>query len=649
MSARKKTSGLNKTLVLEDERQREKRYKKRLKDRAKKIAEYEGPANAKIVARGLPPRRVYGDTFVGRVALVRPDDDLLNGGTDFYIGETYAVVDGINVFGWTSPIACTFFGGSDHHELCTDVAAVRAFRHNGEIVDFVDERLRADGPADPFGQTQKLNIPAPAVVPKLPTPKPPKPPVRDGASPDAQQPGEKSEGAGEELPPVRAEELLREQMLAPRAKSLGAVLSTLQPDQYELVAVPAMDSMIIEGQPGTGKTIVASHRAAYLINEDTPAEYTLDGKVLVVGPTVGYSNHVRQVINRLTGDSGRATVLSLPELADVIIGEKGPAQTGPYREYPHFPWQLAKVVRSTIARTRAVNDEIPRPAQAFEYLRTSPVATALHPELAPYLRQLPSYQEALGSRALAPLIAFIHWEIEKPESLKFVEHVIVDEAQDVTPLEWLLLDEINEADAWTILGDLNQRRSDHTLGSWREVLDVIAIDRATPVHKMRRGYRSTRPILEYANQLLPRDQRPVYAFQDNGPNPTVRKVRASDLGDAAVLELERLIAAYPAGTVAAICQIPQAITKSLRIKGWVNDGHNRSLWTRGGKEVSIFLPDGARGLEFDAVVVVEPAEFPTRYGRLGTLYTALTRANRELSVVHATPLPRSLKAPVNRG
>ncbi|MFM8858217.1 MAG: ATP-binding domain-containing protein [Actinomycetota bacterium] len=245
---------------------------------------------------------------------------------------------------------------------------------------------------------------------------------------------------------------------------------------------------------------------------------------------------------------------------------------------------------------------------------------------------------------MAPLIAFIHWEIQKPDSLRFVEHVIVDEAQDVTPLEWLLLDEINEADAWTILGDLNQRRSDHTLATWAEVLEVIAIERETPIRKMQRGYRSTRPILEYANQLLPRDQRPVFAFQESGPLPTIRKVRERDLGDRALDELERLLDAYPSGTVAAICQTPSVVTNSLRIVGWVNDGRNRSIWTKGDRAVNILVPDAARGLEFDAVVVVEPAAFPTRYGRLGTLYTALTRANRELAVVHATPLPKSLKA-----
>ena len=126
----------------------------------------------------------------------------------------------------------------------------------------------------------------------------------------------------ESVPPVRAEELLRTQLQAPRTKSLAPVLATLQPDQYELVTVPAMESMIVEGQPGTGKTIVASHRAAYLINEERPPENTLDGNILLIGPTIGYSNHVRDVVNRMTGGTDRIKILAIPQLMQRILGLK---------------------------------------------------------------------------------------------------------------------------------------------------------------------------------------------------------------------------------------------------------------------------------------------------------------------------------------
>jgi len=66
-------------------------------------------------------------------------------------------------------------------------------------------------------------------------------------------------------------------------------------------------------------------------------------------------------------------------------------------------------------------------------------------------------------------------------------------------------------------------------------------------------------------------------------------------------------------------------------------------WRRAEAEVTVHKPDSARGLEFDAVIVVEPADFPVNYGRRGPLYTALTRPNRELSIVHSKPLPDALR------
>ena len=56
----------------------------------------------------------------------------------------------------------------------------------------------------------------------------------------------------------------------------------------------------------------------------------------------------------------------------------------------------------------------------------------------------------------------------------------------------------------------------------------------------------------------------------------------------------------------------------------------------------VLTPDAARGLEFDAVIVIEPGLFPRNLGRQGALYTSLTRANRQLVVVHNRPLPAEL-------
>jgi hypothetical protein len=281
--------------------------------------------------------------------------------------------------------------------------------------------------------------------------------------------------------------LLRKQLKAPRAKSLAPVLATLQPNQYKLVTAPAMQSMIVEGQPGTGKTIVASHRAAYLINEETPPENTLDGNILLIGPTIGYTNHVRDVVNRLTGGTDRIKILAIPQLMQRILGVKYEPRGPSSRSWQDVDWKLGTLARSAIHRLKTSKVMTPTTAQAYEHLRQNggpdrPITP--DPEWSAYLDRLPPYKDAFPLRAHAPLMAFIEWEIAKPSELGFIEHIIVDEAQDVTPLEWFLLGAINEAHAWTLLGDLNQRRSDHTLSSWRQIREVLGLS-----EEMRRSRR----------------------------------------------------------------------------------------------------------------------------------------------------------------
>ena len=648
-------------LELQDERTAEKRYGEQLRKNARDQPRPHFFAGKKAPNRpDVPPGHL-----VGRVALSKPDDVITGDRNDFYVGEKYVKVDGVEVYCWTNPIACLYFRQNHQHnsrnhlgELCEDVAVIRSFRHvNGHIVEFADDRLRDDAPSRPFPR-RGLAVPAAPIRP-LPRPKTqdPKGPealrpkaTRDDQTADASETHREyasnlsraiDAGSG-----VRAEELLRSQLSAPRGKGLGPVLSTLQPDQYDLVTVPAMDSMVIEGQPGTGKTIVASHRAAYLVNEQTPSEHSLSGSVLVVGPTSGYSRHIRDIVQRLGDSEGRISVLSMPELMRQILNvdyePTGPASN----EGRDADSMLGRVARLAIDLLREADGKQPSRETVFECMRQNRAAgrpLTRKTDWATYLRSLPSYKKALGLRAHRPLLAFIEWETVRPVDLGQIRHIIVDEAQDVTALEWCLLHAINEAEAWTILGDLNQRRSDHTLSSWRDVFDELALDPDTKIRHLARAYRSTKPILEFANGLLPRKQRLSKAFQYDGPGPQLKKVNEKEIGSAVSREVTRLIDAYPLGTVAVITVRPDPIRKALRKSGWVATSLDMRFWQHDGSEVAVLRPDSARGLEFDAVVVVEPAEFPTNYGRQGPLYTALTRANRELAVVHSRPLPRELK------
>lgn len=637
----------DKELELADEQTAQRLYSRELQKKSRQPVPYQ-TIRSRMWVDGLPAPKVMSEAhLIGRVALTHSDPDL--DGSDFYIGETRATLDGVRVFSWAAPVACTFFRGTRHHEWCDDVAVIRAFSRRGDLItDFHDEVIRDDVPVPGF-RKRGLSIPV-APARSLPRPKLTNGTTQDRKTQSVVRPAAPATRHRAEEIPVRAEALLRAQLQAPRTKSLASVLATLQPDQYDLVTEPAMTCMIVEGQPGTGKTIVASHRVAYLINEETLPEKTLDGDILLVGPTDGYSRHVRSVVARLTDGSSRVKVRALPTLMNGILGLKnnpgGPDARG-WRDVDAFLGELAtKAVyqfRSIIGHTMSVE-------KAYEYLRANgetrhPVTT--DPEWIVYLRSLPPYRKALTLRVHTPLLALLQvlWEGTTALSLGNVEHIVVDEAQDVTALEWYLLAEINQTIGWTLLGDLNQRRSDHTLATWSQVLDVLGVEPGeAAVRTLQRGYRSTRPILQYASRLLPARERNLLAFQSSGPEPRMTKTSPATLNRAIADEINRLLILYPKGTVAVIAVKPETVWTNLRVTGWsAEPGEGSRQWERDGRTVAVLAPDDARGLEYDAVIVVEPDAFPRNFGRQGPLYTALTRPNRELVILHTRPLPQALR------
>lgn len=642
-------------LELENERAAQKRYVQKLEEGRHFPSSISGPRNTQWTGSGVRPQPpAFDGHLVGRIALVRPNP-IIDGNSEFYIGERHCSdLNGVEVFGWAAPVACTFFRGTEHHALCDEVAVVRSFVHRrGEIVDFADEGIRDDIPAQPF-RRRGLSVPVPPKQPgadnselsinSLPASDGGKTKAEVGLGAPTTQPGHQSP-VSERV--VRAESLLVGQLRAPRTERLVPVLGTLQPDQYELVSVAARDSIIVEGKPGTGKTIIASHRAAYLVNEDIPAWNALDGDVLVIGPTREYSNHVRDVIRRLSRGSSRIRILSMPELTQHILGFRNELQGRASQTWREVDVKLAMYAESAMRELKIRDGSPPTAKDVYEYLRTNgtPKKWVTHDEeWSRYLSSIPGYNEAVKYRSQIALLAFIQWKLQAAKDLVDIKHIIVDEAQDVTPLEWFLLAAINDAGSWSIMGDLNQRRSDHTLSSWQHVIDVIDKDPSEiPIHTLERGYRSTKPILTFANRLLPRSERRLLSFQQEGPSPSVHKVRADSLGTYCIAEIGQLHTNYPHGTIAVIDCNPRRVQDGLRKAGWALSRTSPIIWELADKRVTVLHPDASRGLEFDGVVVIEPDDFPENFGRHGLLYTALTRANRAVTVVHSKPLPQPLR------
>ena len=115
------------------------------------------------------------------------------------------------------------------------------------------------------------------------------------------------------------------------------------------------------------------------------------------------------------------------------------------------------------------------------------------------------------------------------------------------------------------------------------------------------------------------------------------------LNSAIIAEASALVDRHSGGTVAVISVDPTPLRDAFLKAGWRKTAEAYELRDDEGRRLSVLMPVMARGLEFDGVVVVEPSDFPKNLGSHGRLYTALTRANRELVIVHAGPMPPDLQ------
>ncbi|MDG1265517.1 MAG: AAA family ATPase [Ilumatobacter sp.] len=481
------------------------------------------------------------------------------------------------------------------------------------------------------------------VAPTPPTPTPGKPPV-EALPPVAQTAASVEEiEAGHGL---RAEAAVLDIVQRPRTGQLTSVLATLQPDQYELVTWPADRPLIVNGQPGTGKTVVAMHRAGFLTHRDRPGG-PLD-RVVVVGPTDEYRDHVKLVSKSVGGTT--VPVHGLPSflagIARVNIGNVAPGPS----DRIGVQWALWSVVHNA-ARAAGVagSGEMDDYRALVKALVTD---SDIHQknvhdaELSAWLKRIGSFEKAASHHNYLPFLASTAVAVMQYGSER-VDHMIVDEAQDVPPLVWhLLISFVRRDGSVSLFGDMNQRRSDWTADSWEQLavdLELTDDDGIVPLRTLETGYRTTRQILKFASQLLPRSERTIHAIRE-GVKPEVRRVGAGRLISEVLTSADALSQRHATGLTAVISREPRPISDAFRRAGW-SRGESRDSWKLGDRTIFVFHPDRARGLEFDGVVVVEPDSFPHNVGRDGVLYTSLTRATQELSVVYSGKLPKNLRRP----
>jgi DNA helicase IV len=246
---------------------------------------------------------------------------------------------------------------------------------------------------------------------------------------------------------------------------------------------------------------------------------------------------------------------------------------------------------------------------------------------------------ARWSSADAVLIDEMADLIERTPSLA---HIVVDEAQDLSPMQCRAIGRRCATGSATVLGDIAQGTTAWATTSWEQMLGHLGKPDAD-LRVLDTGYRVPRQILDFASRLLGQIApalRPASSVRQDPGALLIRQLAPAELDRALVTACaEALGLPGSAAVIAADVQIP-ALAAALAAAGLPHE----ILDGAADSELITLVPVSlAKGLEFDQVIVCEPALIAGAEARgLNRLYVALTRAVSRLTVLHAEPLPAGL-------
>ncbi|MFE9258038.1 HelD family protein [Streptomyces sp. NPDC006879] len=217
-------------------------------------------------------------------------------------------------------------------------------------------------------------------------------------------------------------------------------------------------------------------------------------------------------------------------------------------------------------------------------------------------------------------------------------HIIVDEAQELSPMTWRLLMRRCPTRSLTLVGDPAQAGEEGACGTWERAL-APHVGHRWELVRLDVNYRTPSEVMEFAGAVRkarhPRFE-PPRSVRSTGTSPWVRKVN----GGLARAVAEAVVEELPVeGRLAVIAPTALHAELATALPG-LRVGGEPDLTQR----VVVLGPRQAKGLEFDTVMVVEPADFTE-----SDLYVALTRATRTLGVLHSGRLPLGMSEPGGAG
>jgi DNA helicase IV len=528
-----------------------------------------------------------------------------------------------------------------------------------------------------------------------------------------------------------------------RTGTLGDIVATIQGEQDEIIRSSQHGVLVVQGGPGTGKTVVALHRAAYLLyTHRFPLE---DQGVLVIGPNRVFLRYIERVLPSL-GEAGVEQVVLedlVPDVSFLRAGEPGADSTTaarlkgdtrmsdlidnavsdrqrPLREELVLPYRTgyvrlrtdesARIVKAARRRFKRHNsgrrfvegefwaalaasfrDPEIGARDVRETLRGTSEARAALDRMWPLLTPAQLLHDLFGSKALLKLAARgvldesealalfrqrsddvdeVRWtsgdvallddaadvlgprpgrggKIDELDEIRTYGHIVIDEVQDLTPMQLKMATRRSLNGSMTIVGDIAQATGPLAPERWEDVLVHLPDRKPSRVIGLSVGYRIPSQIMELANRVMA------------AATPSLRAPRSVRIGDAAPRFLEAsgapgiatavadevraMLDELPRGSLGVVA--PDAMVDDLsRELSELGVEHGSAIRTGLDAGVTMVPVSVAKGLELDGVVVVEPDRIvrDAAHG-MRSLYVALTRSTQRLSVVHGGELPVPLR------
>jgi DNA helicase IV len=237
-------------------------------------------------------------------------------------------------------------------------------------------------------------------------------------------------------------------------------------------------------------------------------------------------------------------------------------------------------------------------------------------------------------------------------------HVVVDEAQDLSPMQLRMVARRSLSGSMTIVGDIAQATGSWVPASWAQVVEHLPARRGWRLVELTVNYRTPREIIEMAGRILEQvapGMRPPEAVRTSGRPPTLIRavlpagsVPGDALGELAASTVRDELDAFGTrgGTGTAAVIVPPSLLDVVAVAldasgvryGRVGDGALD-------EQVTLLTIEDAKGLEFDSVIVVEPARIVRETAQgLRALYVAFTRATQRLAIAHSESLPAPIAA-----